>query len=57
MNVHLPGLATPYDRLVVIVVQLRSGRVVAFFSDFPHDAGKDVLHAVVTSASSLSANG
>jgi hypothetical protein len=48
------GKGTPYDRLVVVVVALRSGRHVGFFSDFPHDGSKDALQAVVASVASLS---
>ena len=48
------GLATPYDRLVVVVVRLESGRHVAFFSDYPHDGGKDGVQALSTSLSSIS---
>ena len=33
VEVSKKGLATPYDRLVVVVVRLESGRHVAFFSD------------------------
>ena len=55
VHVRLNGLPTPYDRLVVVVVALQSGRHVAFFSDFPHDGSKEALRAVVASVSSLSA--
>jgi hypothetical protein len=55
VTVKRPGLATPYDRLVVFVVRLESGRHVVFFSDFPHDGSKAALDAVVASATSLSA--
>jgi hypothetical protein len=55
VNVREKGLATPYDRLVVVVVQLESGRHVAFFSDFPHDGGKVALQAVAESAKTISA--
>lgn len=48
------GLATPYDRLAVVVVRLESGRHVAFFSDYPHDGGKAGVTAVSTSLSSIS---
>lgn len=51
----VPKLPTPYDRLVVIVVRLESGKAVAFFSDFPHDGGKDVLQALVASVDSFEA--
>jgi hypothetical protein len=51
----VPGLPTPYDRLVVIVVRLESGKVVAFFSDFPHDGGKDALQSLVASVDSFEA--
>ena len=54
VDVKVKGLATPYDRLVVVVVQLESGRHVAFFSDLPHDGGKAGLQAVTTSASTIS---
>ena len=54
VDVEKKGLATPYDRLVVVVVQLESGRCVAFFSDFPHDGGQDALQAVSTSLSTIS---
>ncbi|MGI3784316.1 MAG: hypothetical protein ACRYG2_26450, partial [Janthinobacterium lividum] len=40
VEVRKKGLATPYDRLVVVVVRLESGRHGAFFSDYPHDGGK-----------------
>ena len=40
VDVSKKGLDTPYDRLVVVVVRLESGRHVAFFSDYPHDGGK-----------------
>ena len=50
----MKGLATPYDRLVVVVVQLESARHVAFFSDFPHDGSKAALQAVSASASTIS---
>jgi hypothetical protein len=53
--VRVKGLATPYDRLVVVVVQLESGRHVAFFSDFPHDGSKVALQAVAESANTISA--
>ena len=54
MKVTVKGLATPYDRLVVVVVRLESGRHVAFFSDFPHDGSKAVLQAVSTSLGTVS---
>jgi hypothetical protein len=54
VNVRVKGLATTYDRLVVVVVRLESGRHVAFFSDFPHDGSKAGLQAVSTSASTIS---
>ena len=55
VDVQAKGLATPYDRLVVVVVQLESGRDVAFFSDFPHDDSKAALQAVAASANTISA--
>ena len=54
VDVQKKGVPTPYDRLVVVVVQLESGRHVAFFSDFPHDAGKDALQAVSASLNTIS---
>lgn len=54
VNVRRKGLATPYDRLVVVVVRLESGRHVAFFSDFPHDGGQAALQAVTTSLNTIS---
>lgn len=54
VDVKKKGLATPYDRLVVVVVQLESGRHVVFFSDFPHDDGQDALRAVATSVGTIS---
>jgi hypothetical protein len=54
VNVAKKGVATPYDRLVVVVVRLESGRHVAFFSDFPHDDSKDALQAVTTSLNTIS---
>jgi hypothetical protein len=54
VDVRAKGLATPYDRLVVVVVQLESGRCVAFFSDFPHDGSKDALAAVTGALATLS---
>lgn len=54
VNVNAKGLATPYDRLVVVVVRLQSGRHVAFFSDFPHDDSEAALRAVSASASTIS---
>ncbi len=53
VDVDVEGLKTPYDRLVVIVVRLESGRHVAFFSDFPHDGGQDGLRAVTTSLNTI----
>ncbi|MGI3786652.1 MAG: hypothetical protein ACRYG2_38395 [Janthinobacterium lividum] len=53
VDVKVKGLATPYDRLVVVVVRLEGGRHVAFFSDFPHDGGKDALQAVATSVGTI----
>jgi hypothetical protein len=57
VDVRRKGLATPYDRLTVVVVQLESGRCVAFFSDVPHDASKAALQAVTTSRNSISVRG
>lgn len=54
VNVDTKGLGTPYDRLVVVVVRLESGRHVAFFSDFPHDGSKAALQAVTTSLNTIS---
>jgi len=54
VKVTVKGLATPYDRLVVVVVRLGSGRHVAFFSDFPHDGSKAALQAVSTSLGTVS---
>jgi hypothetical protein len=54
VEVRRRGLDTPYDRLAVVVVQLESGRCVAFFSDFPHDAGKPALEAVTTALNTIS---
>jgi hypothetical protein len=54
VNVRAKGLATPYDKLVVVVVRLQSGRHVAFFSDFPHDESNAALRAVSASASTIS---
>ncbi len=54
VDVRVKGLPTPYDRLVVVVVQLESGRPVAFFSDFPHDGSKDALAAVSASVGTIS---
>ena len=54
MNVKKKGLATPYDRLVVVVVRLESGRHVAFFSDYPHDGGQAGLQAVSASLNTIS---
>ena len=54
VDVKRKGLATPYDRLVVVVVQLESGRQVAFFSDFPHDGGQVALQAVTTAVGTIS---
>lgn len=54
VNLDVKGLDTPYDRLVVVVVRLESGRHVAFFSDFPHDASKTALQAVTTSLNTIS---
>lgn len=48
------GLDTPYDRFVVVVVRLESGRHVAFFSDYPHDGGKPGTQAVAASLSTIS---
>ena len=50
-----PGLPTPYDRLVVVLVRLEGGQHVAFFSDFPHDGSKQALQAVVDSVGTLEA--
>lgn len=55
VHVDRKGLATPYDRLVVIVVRLENGRHAAFYSDFPHDGSKAALQAVVASVSTLTA--
>jgi hypothetical protein len=52
--VRRKGLETPYDRLVVVVVRLDSGRQVAFFSDFPHDDSRDALQAVTTAVGTIS---
>ncbi|GAA3567829.1 hypothetical protein GCM10022197_25020 [Microlunatus spumicola] len=57
VDVRKKGLATPYDRLVVVVVRLESGRHVAFFSDFPHDGSKAALNAVTTSLNTISLRG
>ena len=54
VDVSKKGLATPYDRLVVVVVRLQSGRHVAFFSDYPHDGGKAGVDAVSASLNTLS---
>lgn len=54
VDVTVKGLATPYDRLAVVVIQLQSGRYVTFFSDYPHDAGKAGVQAVTTSLNSIS---
>ena len=54
VDVKKKGLATPYDRLVVVVVRLESGRHVAFFSDYPHDGGKAGVQAVTTSLNTIS---
>ena len=54
VDVHKRGLATPYDRLVVVVVPLDSGRYVAFFSDFPHDGDAAAVQAVGASIGTLS---
>ena len=57
VDVDVKGLDTPYDRLVVVVVRLESGRHVAFFSDFPHDGSKAALQAVTTSLNTISLRG
>ena len=54
VHVKRAGLTTPYDRLVVFVVQLRSGRYVAFFSSFPHDGPTAARDAVQAAARSMS---
>ncbi|HEY0238522.1 MAG TPA: hypothetical protein VGC37_07755 [Friedmanniella sp.] len=54
VDVKKKGLATPYDRLVVVVVRLESGRHVVFFSDFPHDDSAAALRAVTTSLNTIS---
>jgi hypothetical protein len=54
VDVRKKGLATPHDRLVVIVLQLDSGRYVAVFSDFPHDGDDAALRAVTASIGSIS---
>ncbi|GAB2591813.1 hypothetical protein [Microlunatus antarcticus] len=54
VDVRKKGLDTPYDRLVVVVVRLESGRHVAFFSDYPHDGGKAGVQAVTTSLNTIS---
>lgn len=54
VDVKKKGLATPYDRLVVVVVRLQSGRHVAVFSDFPHDDSKAALQAVSASLNTIS---
>lgn len=55
VRVTVKDLPTPYDRLVVIAVRLESGKVVAFFSDFPHDGSKQALQALVDSLGTLEA--
>ena len=55
VRVKREGLPTPYDRLVVIVVRLESGKHLAFFSDFPHDGSKKALAAVVASLDTVEA--
>ena len=57
VDVRKKGLATPHDRLVVVVVQLDNGRYVAVFSDFPHDGGNAALRAVTASIGSISLRG
>ena len=57
VDVKVKGLDTPYDRLVVVVVRLESGRHVAVFSDFPHDGSTAALQAVTTSLNTVSLRG
>jgi Protein of unknown function (DUF2510) len=56
-QVHLaePGLATKYDHVVLVVVELQSGEQLAWYAARPNDSPKDVTEALQSSANTLTA--
>ena len=53
VEVQRQGLPTPYDQVVVVVVRLKDGERVAYFSDFPHDGSKQTLDALAKSVGTI----
>ena len=56
-NVHVskPGLATKYDRVLLVVVKLQSGQHVAWYAMRANDSPKDVVKALEDSADTVTA--
>ena len=56
-NVHVskPGLATKYDRVLVVVVKLQSGQHVVWYAMRANDSPKDVVKALEDSADTVTA--
>jgi hypothetical protein len=55
VHVSKKGVASTYDRVVLVVVKLRSGRHVAWYAERPNDSPKDVMQALQDSADTLTA--
>jgi hypothetical protein len=55
VHVSEPGLRTKYDRLVLVVVELQSGRYAAWYAGRPNDSPNDVRKALEASASTVTA--
>ena len=55
VHVAKPSLPTKYDRVVLVLVQLRSGEHVAWYAVRPNDSPKNVAKALTDSADTVTA--
>ena len=55
VHVSKKGVASKYDRVVLVVVKLKSGRHVTWFAEQPNDSKADVVKALHASADTLTA--
>jgi hypothetical protein len=55
MHLSMPGLPTAYDRVVLALVELKSGQHVAWYALRADDSPKDVANALEDSADTVTA--